>query len=518
MLGTSPIEWILIRLCIILFRYTPLLYTAALVALLLTHGSLAWQIISTKIVCGVLAGECIFYTILWRPFQSRLNQLARHPEPLAREARRALFRQCLLSVPSPEAYFRGWFLGAKLEDIRRENLEEFILWAFFEKDDMDLDNDKALREELDEYVADVERLLKRRFEHGRGPAKSLRLTFDSIETTYRGLAWYAIIFLLDQVTHLALSWYGFEYHASSSKASGQTFPPRPQQYLTKHRSQAINLSYWHLPHRADAGTLPIVFLHGIGVGLWTYVRFLCNVHAARSRGDSDEIGIIAVEILPISFRLTAPPLDRTGFLQQMTKIVDHHGWDKFAVVSHSYGSVLTTHMLRSPAMQSRVATVVLIDPVTILLHLPDVAFNFTRRRPKRANEWQLWYFASTDPGVAHCLGRHFFWRENITWREELLASPKDGVIQGIPRRAAVCLSGRDLIVDTAMVAQYLAFDGQHADSARDSNDKIKVILFPELDHAQMFDDPPSCARVVSLIRSYCVTPSVASIATDARQK
>lgn len=195
----------------------------------------------------------------------------------------------------------------------------------------------------------------------------------------------------------------------------------------------------------------------------------------------------------------------------MTDILDSHGWDKFAIASHSYGSVLTTHMLRSPSLGRRIPSVVLIDPVTIMLHLPDVAYNFTRRRPKTANEWQLWYFASTDPGVALCLGRYFFWRENIIWKEELAAmdtSGGAGIGSEGERRAAVCLSGRDLIVNAAAVAQYLA-DEPETDSGSGGEDgrasKTEVLVFPKLDHAQVFDDPPSCQRVVQLIRSYCTT-------------
>ena len=501
MLGTSFVEWILIRLSILLFRYTPLLYITALAALTLTFdGSSAWHLAAICIFCGLLFTEGLFYVLFWRPYRARLAQAAVHPTPLTSGERRALLDRCLLNIPSLESYLKWWFLGAALEDIRRDNLTEFLLWAFFDHDEVSLDMDEgagAVREELDEYIAMIEQRLGRELEDGRGPAKCLRLTLDGIETSYRSLAWYGIIFVVDQVTHLALAYHGFQYYASSQGTSRRTFPPRPQQLIAKRRSPASNLSYWYQPHHANGdGKTPIVFFHGIGVGLWTYVRFLADIHASKNR-DGDGVGIIAVEILPVSFRLTSPPLDKTEFLSAMASIVDYHGWNQFSIVSHSYGSVLTTHMLHCPAMQSRVTSVVLIDPVTIMLHLPDVAYNFTRRRPKRANEWQLWYFASTDPGVAHCLGRHFFWQQNIIWKEELVASPCGG---REARKAAVCLSGRDLIVDTFMVKQYLLGEGQQSNGP---DAAVEVLLFPELDHAQVFDDPTCCIRLVSLVKSYC---------------
>lgn len=234
----------------------------------------------------------------------------------------------------------------------------------------------------------------------------------------------------------------------------------------------------------------MVFFHGIGIGLWTYTRFLSELKEGK------KTGIIAIEYLPVSFRLSPPPLGRAEFIRQMKMILDHHQWDRFAVASHSYGSVQVAHLLRHPTLQPNIDAVVLIDPVNILLHLPSVAFNFTRRIPVRANEWLLWYFASTDPGVARCLGRHFFWRENILWKEDLL---KQSAIEN--RRVHVVLSGQDLITDVSSVARYLETKREPNATSQHPEGVVKVTLFPDLDHAQVFDDAVICSRVVSLTRT-----------------
>ncbi|KAH7324367.1 hypothetical protein B0I35DRAFT_406183 [Stachybotrys elegans] len=417
-----------------------------------------------------------------------------HPPPLPPDKRRELFNLCLNNVSCMETYLQGWFMGAKMHDIQRDNVREFLLWAFFDTQDDDLDaGDSRVEHELDEYIAVVEKRLGRPLKPGRGPAKSLRLTLDSVHATYRGLTWYAVIFLVDQLTHLAMSWYGFQYHARAPSEVLKMFPPRPQELLCRQRSPTPGLGYWHYPH-TDSSKRPVVFFHGIGVGLWTYVRFLREI--CTSHADGGSVGVIAVELLPVSFRLTNPLPDKASFITQMSKILKHHGWGSYSITSHSFGSVLTTHMIHSTEAGSRAASAVLIDPVTISLHLPSVAYNFTRRSPKRANEWQLWYFASTDPAVALSLGRHFFWRENIMWEDELRGGPSagEGCDVGREWKAAVCLSGMDLIVDTEAVAQYLADVGG-----------VQVILFPQLDHAQVFDDVSCRQRVVQLVRAQCDT-------------
>ncbi|KAK3366383.1 hypothetical protein B0H63DRAFT_536330 [Podospora didyma] len=55
---------------------------------------------------------------------------------------------------------------------------------------------------------------------------------------------------------------------------------------------------------------------------------------------NEQIGVLALEILPISMRLITPPLYPGAILAQHSP-----NWENFMLVSHSYGSVLTTHVL-----------------------------------------------------------------------------------------------------------------------------------------------------------------------------
>ncbi|KAJ6437341.1 alpha beta hydrolase fold family [Purpureocillium lavendulum] len=521
MIGTSAAELLLIRLFIAFFRYAPLLYAAALVAVSTLFRASQWRARASATLTSLLAAETLFYLLVQVPYARRLTRAAVHPEPLTPAERRALFDECMRNVDDPASYLRWWFLGAELHDIRRDNLRDFFLWAFFDAraesapaadDDDDIDDvfsDPRVQRELDEYLAVVEDRLGTPLLPGRGPAKCLRLTFDDINTTYRGLTWYLVVFLVDQATHAAMLWHGFRYYARSPAAALKTFPPRPQELVARHRSSAPELGYWYRPHVQPPDAvhegegdgeqqLPVVFFHGIGIGLWTYVRFVAELRGRNGIGDgADTRGVIVPEVMSISFRLAAPPPPKAEFLRQLGQILDQHGpaWDRFALVSHSYGSVLTTHVLSCPGFESRVPSVVLVDPVSVMLHLPDVAYNFTRRRPRAANEWQLWYFASTDPGVAHCLGRHFFWRDNIVWKRDLLGGGR--------RRAAVTLSGRDLIVDAAAVAEYLAADGDGDAAPGATHTKVEVIVFPDIDHAQVFDRPRDRKRVIDVVDSHC---------------
>jgi hypothetical protein len=186
------------------------------------------------------------------------------------------------------------------------------------------------------------------------------------------------------------------------------------------------------------------------------------------------------------------------------------------------------------ALASKVAHVLLIDPIPILLHLHSVAYNFLYRRPRAAAEWQLWYFASSDADVARTLHRAFFWEEGCLWKDDLVRfmhgeeTNENGNRDGLQslkgsRNLAVVLSGKDQIVPAETVRMYLT--GEHLPSARwvgrarrstsstdpsyssitpqyrfdkideereggvsrEEKGKLEVLFYPELDHAMVFD-------------------------------
>jgi len=97
-------------------------------------------------------------------------------------------------VENPEKYLSQWFLGAEEGHIKRENVKEFIRWAF-------LNAGPAVNEDEDErevesYISALEKLLGRDIPLGKGSAKSLRLTMDKVDCLHRSLLWYLVWYSL----------------------------------------------------------------------------------------------------------------------------------------------------------------------------------------------------------------------------------------------------------------------------------------------------------------------------------
>ena len=311
-----------------------------------------------------------------------------------------------------------------------------------------------------------------------------------------------------------------------------------------------NIPYWYRPHRSRT-KLPIVFIHGIGIGLLPYIPFLRELAA-----QDPDVGILAIEILPISMHITEQPLARDAICDAIERILNAHGLRRIVLAGHSYGTAISAYLLRrqwgsvdrslilptptTPLIQQPrpgsadhvsigdgndggdlIAATLLMDPIPFLLHYPAVAYNFIYRQPRYANEWQLWYFASRDADISRTLSRHFFWYECILFREDVLSSTgaagsKD---EGSVMPVAVSLSGRDQIVDGPAVHAYLTGGEQCTQGAagaptRWAQDELEVLFYPELDHSTVFDTRQRRAPLLEVLHRFVRLESSEGVGED----
>jgi hypothetical protein len=164
-----------------------ILYCILLVARPMLLQAFHTQRFFFAIECWLVA-EAISYCLFYLPLKYYLHRSATHPDPLPREEREKLARRCWSTVTDPEKYLRKWFRGARKDDIKRENVRQFIKWAFFNAEQV-AESDE---EEVENYLKETEKLLGREIPPGRGKAKSIRLTLDSVGCSYRSLFWYFV--------------------------------------------------------------------------------------------------------------------------------------------------------------------------------------------------------------------------------------------------------------------------------------------------------------------------------------
>ncbi|RKF79046.1 putative transcription initiation protein spt5 protein [Golovinomyces cichoracearum] len=538
MIGNSKFEYFYIKFFIIF------LHNVAHLCLCYCIGSILFCGIK-KFLSSPFSYYPLFESLFFLshfPYCNYLQRDAIFPSPGDREERKKLVSLCHQNLPNPENYLRQWFLGADLREIKRENVKDFILWAFFNRGGHPDSDD----EELNEYIDDLEMRLGRRIEKGRGNVSPLRLNLDRVNMLHRSILWYGCVGFVDFITYCIMSYHGFNFHRIVSSRFFTNFPFRPLTLLSTRKSPVKSTAYWYREHKSKNKN-PIVFIHGIGIGLYPYTSFLKELRSDLDFGlydPDDQVGIFAIENLHISSRLThAPPTSKEicSHIEQI--LLNHFPPDQeFVFVAHSFGTATVSLLLKNKKTSHLIKSIVLIDPIPILLHLPNVAYNFTRRTPTKANEHQLHYFANMDMGIAHTLGRHFFWNEVVLWKETFGS-----------RNVTVSLSGQDLIVDTEAVGRYLSsnssseFIDYYSSSGNTNPEKmeaslksrnslegsriirtkekeasnlnsghndewkyrpwkgngIDILWFEDLDHAQVFDKKATRRMLRDVIFSYC---------------
>lgn len=187
MIGTSTPSLLFIRACVIFLNNVTIgsILYCALIPLVVRF----WDEYRLPLLLECWAGaETAFYVFFFVPYKKYLQRDAVHPAPMSRAEREALFQRCTKSVSDPETYLSRWFFGAQPQDIRLDNVREFISWAFFDTTKVSPQDE----DELESYVKGTESMLGRRLPAGRGSAKSLRLTLGKVDFLHRSLLWYSV--------------------------------------------------------------------------------------------------------------------------------------------------------------------------------------------------------------------------------------------------------------------------------------------------------------------------------------
>lgn len=133
-----------------------------------------------------------------------------------------------------------------------------------------------------------------------------------------------------------MRYHSFDFHTNSSLFPFfDVFPFRPITLVSSHRAPTKILTYWHRPHTSKTRH-PILFIHGIGIGLYPYIDFLADLKASDDADPSEgQVGIIALEIMPISSRITGGALLKDEMSEEVRRILKAHGWEKVVLVCHS---------------------------------------------------------------------------------------------------------------------------------------------------------------------------------------
>eukprot|EP00435_Cladocopium_sp_Y103_P017222 s4593_g4.t1 len=365
----------------------------------------------------IVVAEASFLVWLHR-LRSRLNVVKPVVQRLQPAKALDIFQRTLIQVDQCakwSEWLEGWFKKTPMSKIKRGNVQEFFAWAFYSKYLSELD--AAEKHELEEMIKEweCERRYGWSFHEGyTSGVEPMRINFDPIQAWYHPL-WYYDAWLLKMLC------VAVETSVLHAAILGLRLATRSaMQLMGFTRCKTGQLSYYHRPPPAYPGLLvergkpvppsqdsPVVLIHGLGVGITPYLRFI------RMLGRSRECFVI--ELPEVS--QACCELEMADALHEMLKA---HGHDKAVFLAHSYGTFVMSWVL-----QHIVARTVLLDPVALLLAQPDVAYNFLYRHPDNPMLKIVANFVRWELFSAHVLMRHFYWHHNVLWKEDL---PPDSLV------------------------------------------------------------------------------------------
>ncbi|CAO3590079.1 unnamed protein product [Absidia cylindrospora] len=179
------------------------IYVSQTTSLLLT-GDCDYYLLPTTIHYW-LATEMMFY-IFFQITRNRMQQTGPTINTLTRKERRALVSNCIANVKHVEDWLPGWFTKENhdhssvtpvFEEIHRENVIEWLSWAFFTAPLEDVLQHPELLKEVEWMTSEIESTFHVQFPLGYNEyLQSRRLNLDPVNAYHRPLVFYIGIQLM----------------------------------------------------------------------------------------------------------------------------------------------------------------------------------------------------------------------------------------------------------------------------------------------------------------------------------
>jgi len=462
---------------------------------------------------SLLVLELAFYVYIRYILHPRLCQLKKKhqivQEPLKQLQRMVTAMKELVKrgVYTPEGFIKGWALGAKsLSDIKKDNLYSFLSWAFFSKTYDQIKDNKPLMKQLNKIYSFLEASFPTEMAQIEDGCNSevthpqMCLTQD-FPILHRPLFIYVLVKFMDICTEWVIMPYmGFKYGRMDMSPLNPVVDGAANRLLAEHSDdeglaepEQFHIQYW-LREKTDSQESPAVYFHGITHGWWNYLPAIDRLTPNRT------IILVAldnIKMASLNTKTNAPP--PKIYANAVEAIFQrHHITQQVTIIGHSFGSMTTSWFLKY--FPQRVKHVVLIDPVALLLILPDVAVNFLYRSPHTTMEWLIYVAAGREVTIAHTMYRNFNWCDNILWLEDLP--------DHCGCTTLVC--GKDDILNGPVVH---AYSEHYAAQPTKKGTTRAHIYFPDYAHADLMWRGQDLAKVDQLIR--LGTPFTSSAPTPA---
>lgn len=261
--------------------------------------------------------------------------------------------------------------------------------------------------------------------------------------------------------------------------------------FTKLRTGPVNY-YFHPgnpPLNDNDEKSPIVFVHGIGIGLIVYIPLIDHLLKTGRP-------ILLPEIPYVSgfrpWQGANSVLPAAVVCSTMTEMLAKHGYLSATFVGHSYGTTWCSYMCKYAP--NAIHAVCFLDPVCFCLHMPRLTKQFVYHKPDPGT---VSYMVRTDVTVSWTIQRSFPWQKIVLFAEQI----------NIP--CCVFLSEMDMLVPSAKVAEYLTSKGAPSKNFEAANKDhfakgdLNVTIFPGDVHGEWTERSDANPVITDCVEVLC---------------
>jgi pimeloyl-ACP methyl ester carboxylesterase len=312
-----------------------------------------------------------------------------------------------LSIPDPDELFTDWFMGTPFKEVGKYDLISWICAMVYNRRIEDISPSQL--NECVIFLSLLEEHFKRKIED-KPPCKKYSLTLDPVNMMHRPFIFYAFTNAISYGNRIYLSLKGF-----------------------------TRTDYGHLVSYVKKGTseeLPILFFHGMGVGLAPYIPFL-NGMMKRFPDRT----FLLMEHPAIAMRGKITHCLPETFADTINQVCADLKIEKVYAVAHSFGTISICWLDKFyPGLVERR---IFIDPICFALLTIHTMRNFLYRLPVKPHHYVFTYLVAMEPGTQLYLRRYFVWSQNTYFSPDL------------PKNSTIYLPERDDIVNVPYVSNYL---------------------------------------------------------------
>lgn len=251
-----------------------------------------------------------------------------------------------------------------------------------------------------------------------------------------------------------------------------------------------SIEYDDITAQKSSKTTPVVFVHGIGVGLISYLSLIDSLMESGRPLFLPELPYVSA-FRP--WQSSSNVLSPAVVASTMTAMLAYHGFSEGTFAGHSYGTSWLSYVCKYA--RSTVAALLFLDPICFCLYHPRLTKSFVYHRPDPGS---IAFIVRTDLMVNWTIQRAFPWTWIVLFLDQI----------NVP--CTVFVSDKDGLVPAEKILSYLKSNGVPLSEAAtvdreffEGEGDLKSCVWREAVHGAFTEQPEMVPNIAIACNALC---------------